>query len=294
MIRKNLPVPENRPGWTMLLETLEDRLETRVRRKTGNARIASATVHSGLLSVEIEDATPFDLGAAAAAANLSGEICDKCGRKGNPVAPAGTPTGTEPTATGCRCERCQTPDTVVVTRSWTTPDAREPKPSVSPGQWTQDLRGTGPGTDWDITDWRNYGRLEDQYRKSIERLMAATDDEKAMMLWAGRAGWAGLIRALFLTLRTEQDERPDDPNHVPWRLRYIKEKWGCLDVRTTRTTPYQFGAALMIEALSAHTCLHCGNPGRIRRAGWVRPECDECWERASPEEKAEDAKSSSR
>ena len=31
----------------------------------------------------------------------------------------------------------------VVTRSWATPDAREPKPSVSPGQWTEDLRGTG-------------------------------------------------------------------------------------------------------------------------------------------------------
>ena len=73
----------------MLLETLEDRLETRENRKTGRARITSGTVHSGLLSVEIEDATPFDLGAAAAAANLSGEICDKCGRNGNAVAPAG-------------------------------------------------------------------------------------------------------------------------------------------------------------------------------------------------------------
>ena len=294
MIRKSLPVPENRPGWTVLLETLEDRLETRESRKTGRARITSATVHSGLLSVEIENATPFDLGAAAAAANLSGEICDKCGRKGNPVAPAGTPAGTEPTATGCRCERCQTPGTVVVTRSWATPDAREAKPSVSPGQWTEDLRGTGPGTDWDISDWRNYGRLEDRYRKPIELLMAATDDHDAMMLWAGGAGWAGLIRALFLTLRTEQDERPEEPSHVPWRLRYMKEKWGYLDVRTTRTTRYQDGAALMIGALSTRTCLHCGNPGRIRNAGWVRPECDECWERASPEEKAEDAKSSSR
>ena len=38
--------------------------------------------------------------------------------------------------------------------------------------------------------------------------MAATDDEKAMMLWAGRAGWAGLIRALFLTLRTETGRTP--------------------------------------------------------------------------------------
>ena len=89
MISKNLPVAENRPGWTILPETLEDRLETRESRKIGRARITSAKVHSGVLSVEIEDATPFDLGAAAGAANLSGEICDKCGRKGSPVAPAG-------------------------------------------------------------------------------------------------------------------------------------------------------------------------------------------------------------
>ena len=52
--------------------------------------------------------------------------------------------------------------------------------------------------------------------------MSATDDEEAMRLWAGGPGWASLIWALFLTLRSEQDERPDDPNHVPWRLRWMK------------------------------------------------------------------------
>ena len=45
--------------------------------------------------------------------------------------------------------------------------------------------------------------------------MAADDDEAAMLFWAGGPGWAGLVRASFLVVRPEQDERLDDPDHVP-------------------------------------------------------------------------------
>ena len=283
MTKENVPVLEDRPGWTGLIETLEKRIGYDASGKLGRPRIAASTVVDGFLTVEIEEPTPFDEGAAAAVRNLSGETCDRCGRKGNPVGFVRTPTVSNPARIGCRCELCRTPDIVLVPRDWPAPADREPEPSVSPGQWTQDLRGGATGANWDMRDWRNYGRIEDKYRTPVELLMSATDDEKAMRLWAGGPGWAGLIRALFLTLRSEQDERPDDPNHVPWRLRYMKEKWGYLDVRTTAATPYQDGAARVIGDLSTRTCVRCGNPAEIRQERWVRPECDDCWARASPE-----------
>ena len=111
---------------------------------------------------------------------------------------------------------------------------------ISPGQWTQDIRGGMTGADWNASDWRNYGRLETAYAQPMAALMRAEDDVEAMRFWtAGTPGWAGLLRALFVTLRPEQDERTDEPGHVLWRLRWMKEKWGWLDVRTTRATPYQ-------------------------------------------------------
>ena len=284
-----LPVPGDRPGWTRLIEVLEDGIKNEESWRSGRPRVTASAVVDGILTVEIREPTPFDLGAAAAAGNLSGEVCDQCGRKGDPVGPALPPGAAHPARTGCRCRRCRTPDCVPVPRDWPAPADREPEASVSPGQWTQDLRGGTTGVDWDATDWRNYGRIEDKYRKPVELLMSATDDEEAMRLWAGGPGWAGLIRALFLTLRSEQDERPNDPNHVPWRLRWMKEKWGYLDVRTTLATEYQNGAARMISALSGRTCIRCGDPGEIRQGRWVRPECDDCWAHASARDKAEDA-----
>ena len=289
MSKGNLPVPGDRPGWTGLIEALEKRIGNEESWRTGRPRVTAAAVVNGMLTVEIRGPEPFDLGAAAAAANLSGEICDRCGGKGDPVGPAPTPAAPNPARTGCRCGRCRTAGTVPLPRSWPAPADPEPRASVSPGQWTQDLRGGTTGGNWDARDWRNYGRIEDEYRKPIERLMSATDDEEAIRMWTGGPGWAGLIRALFLTLRSEQDERPDDPDHVPWRLRWMKEKWGYLDVRTTAGTRYQDGAVFMIGAMSDRTCIYCGSPAETRYGDWVRPECDGCWARASAKDKAADA-----
>ena len=41
-----------------------------------------------MLTVESRGPEPFDFGAAAAAGNLSAEICDRCGGKGDPLGPA--------------------------------------------------------------------------------------------------------------------------------------------------------------------------------------------------------------
>ena len=283
------PVPGDRPGWTGLIGALEKRIGNGDSRRTGRPRITASAVVDGILTVEIREPGPFDLGAAAVAANLSGEICDRCGGKGDPVGPAPTPAAPNPARTGCRCGRCRTTGTAPLPRNWPAPADPEPEASVSPGQWTQDLRGGTTGGNWDTKDWRNYGRIEDRYRERVELLMSATDDEEAMDLWAGATGWAGLVRALFLTLRSEQDERPDDPDHVPWRLRWMKEKWGDLDVRTTARTPYQDGAVFMISEMSMRTCIRCGNPAEIRWGDWVRPECDDCWAGASAKDKAADA-----
>ena len=147
---------------------------------------------------------------------------------------------------------------------------------VSPGQWTADIRVGTSGADWNATDWLNYGRLETMYAGPIAQRMQADDDEKAMRLWAGGTGWAGLIRALFVRLRSEQDERPEDAGHVPWRLRWMKEKFGTLDVRPTPPTPYQRGAVMFLERMSRWICIRCGKPAEMRMPAWIRPECDTC------------------
>ena len=97
--------------------------------------------------------------------------------------------------------------------------------------------------------------------------MQADDDEKAMRLWAGGTGWAGLIRALFVRLRSEQDERPEDAGHVPWRLRWMKEKFGTLDVRPTPPTPYQRGAVMFLERMSRWNLHPVREAGRDADAG---------------------------
>ena len=98
----------------------------------------------------------------------------------------------------------------------------------------------------------------------------------------------GPLRALFITMRPEQDERPGSPDHTPWRLRWMKEKFGALDIRTTGQTPYQSGAVWFIEIITRCICIRCGQPGTRRNAPWIRSECDACWTRTSAEDRAED------
>ena len=157
---------------------------------------------------------------------------------------------------------------------------------VSPRQWTQECPGGLTGADWDSSDWGNYGLLETLYPEPMAMLMRGDSDAEAMRFWIGKPDWAGLLRALFITLRPEQDERPDDPEHVPWRLRWMKEKWGTLNIRTTRSTRYQRAAVGMVESMSGTTCRKCGALGEMRWARWVRPECDACCARAPDEDRA--------
>ena len=265
------------PGWEVLLKRacLACHEGEWVRRPDDAPKLAIETiaVREGHLHIDAPGAYAEDRGRIEAARVASAEICDRCGAKGDPVEDG---RGRRTT----RCARCRMPEQTVRARRWppaTTPDHPH---VISPGQYTSDIRGMRTGADWDESDWRNYGRLETLYAVPIAHLMRASDDEQAMRFWAGGPGWAGLLRALFITLRPEQDERPDDPDHSPWRLRWMKEKWGELDVRTAGATRYQRGVTWLIERLSVRTCLHCGAPGEPRLAEWVRPECEACWAKA--------------
>ena len=44
----------------------------------------------------------------------------------------------------------------------------------------------------------------------------------------------------------------------------------------------------MIQHMSGLVCGRCGRPGRIRHAGYVRTECDECWKNAPADDRAGD------
>lgn len=211
-----------RPGWTAILELATYFVGKARWKETDRRALRPPAVAEGRLQLRVEDPPPETAGLLAAAEVLSGETCEACGGKGDPV---GNGRGQR---TGCRCGGCRDAAAVRLPREWAAATVEDGPGVVSPGQWTADIRGGTSGADWDATDWLNYGRLETMYARPIAQRMQADDDEKAMRLWAGGTGWAGLIRALFVRLRSEQDERSEDAGHVPWRLRWMKEKFGTL------------------------------------------------------------------
>ena len=260
-------------GWIPValsaLEQLLDARESRHRPCAVTLR-AMRTGTDGRLFVDVVHGNERNRGTVAGARALSAEICAQCGCAGDPVE---SPDGSRTTlCAGCRSQ-AHTP----LARDWPVEATPDHPHAISPGQWTQDLRGPGVGVDWDAHDWRNYGKLETLYAEPIARLMRADDDAAAMRLWAGGPGWAPLVRALFTALRPEQEERPGEPGHTPWRLRWMKEKFGTLHVRTCRTTEYQLGVQFVIELQSHKTCMRCSAPGGVTSdGGWYVTLCDGC------------------
>ena len=174
----------------------------------------------GKLALAAEDPPRQTLGMFAAARALSAETCELCGGKGDPVA------GVDGQPAGCRCSRCREPGGIVLARDWDWATLEDHPQSVSPGQPEE--------------GWQSRPRLDTHYAELIRQLMATEHEDDVMSLWALGSGWAGLIRALFILLRPEQDERPDDPERAPFRLARINEKWGLLDIRSAGyTTRYQ-------------------------------------------------------
>ena len=274
-----MPIPR---GWTTIVELAAYLAEHGVHEESDRRRIEALRTEDGRPKLNCDEPGDKVRGVMTAAEALAAETCEGCGGKGDPY------EDQQGRRSGCGCARCRPQDAVLLHRHWPEASAKD-ETARSPGQWTADIRGGSTGNTWDSENWRDYGRLETLYGPQIIELMTAENDEETMRLWAGGAGWAGLMRALFLTLRDEQDERPDNPGHTPWRLRWMKAKFGSLEVRTTGNTKYQYGAIRMIETFSNWICQTCGQPGRVRRADYVRADCDSCFAGASDEDRKSDA-----
>lgn len=54
----------------------------------------------------------------------------------------------------------------------------------------------------------------------------------------------------------------------------VKEKYGTLRFYYSGGDAYIDGLVAMAESMSEVTCEECGNPGRVRRGGWLRCLCD--------------------
>ena len=252
-----------RPGWKNIVG-LAQYMAVEACPEGARRTLAGATVGNGRLQLRADDPPGETRGLLAAAEALSAETCELCGGKGDPIADdAGR-------AAGCRCGECRNGTTSVRARDWPAP--------------TPDAAQTGV----EKKEGREPECLETGYGEFMTRLMRGDEDEgRGMWLWTGLAGWGGLVRALFITLRPEQDERPDDPGHHPLRFGSMKEKWGMLRTENTPMNDYQRGVIRFIEMMSQWTCVDCGQPATMRYGKWIRPECDECWKGAEAEDRAE-------
>ena len=252
--------PVSRPGWTNIVG-LATYMAGQAYEEQERIDIGTPRINSGRLQFDVpRGARPHLRGVIAVSEALSAETCEICGGKGDPVADAdGRPAG-------CRCAGCRTPDARVLDRPW--PDA--PPPQAAGGD-AEDPDGL-------------FRRLESD---GAAHLMRA-DDDAGRGGWAAHAeGWCGVVRAMFLTLLPEQEPRPDDRGHTPFRLGVMKPKWGRLRVESARADDYQQGVISTIELISGWTCENCGHPAEMRTPDYVRPECDDCWSAASADDHAQ-------
>ena len=253
-------ITRERPGWSTIV-SLANCAVSLIEPESYRRALEPPSVVDGRLRFRIDDQPEPNRGCLAAAEAVSAEVCERCGGKGDPIADQ------DARCIGCRCAKCRGPDVVRLPRDW------PPATTVV----EDDIAATDLGS----------MRLDTRYAKQMPLLMGADDDEgKALLPFGNVPGWAGLLRALFLTLRAEQDERPHDPDHEPWRFSWMKEKYGRLDIRSTSGTDYHEGVISFIRMLSAWTCIDCGLPAEMRYRQWIRPECTDCWARATPAERA--------
>ena len=263
--------PATHPGWSVIVGLAQ---YMAVEAASGDEKrtIEDPTVTDGQLYLTAENAPSTLLGMLAAARALSAETCEKCGAKGDPVADS------RGKRAGCRCSGCRGKRTTVLPRNWPTRPAKTGESAEN----TEEKHGKK----------ERYKRLEDPERYThVTRLMRGDEDTgRGMWGWTNHPGWGGLIRAMLITLRPQQDDQPDNPRHHPFRMGTVKEKWGTLRVEETSRNNYQNGVIQFIEMMSRYCCIECGEPARMRHAGFVRPECDTCWNGANAEDHAHHAK----
>ena len=155
----NVDIPA---GWTHLVRETCRELETPAWPDDGHVppTVNAIGTHDGRLVVELDGGTEEDRAIVEVARALSGETCEGCAKKGDPIE---DPSGTR----GCRCRDCRTPAHRQLPRVWTPP-------------WTDEERAREPRTD------------------RVMRMMAANDDDKWTHQWPEMPGWTGLLRALVI------------------------------------------------------------------------------------------------
>ena len=124
------------PGWTHLVRTgalkiVKWRCETV---ETPIPRLRLIAVREGRLEFELDQGDQEERGVIEATRALSAEICDRCAKKGDPVED-------EIGNAGCRCQTCRALEQRTRPREWSVETVPDHLHLVSPGQWTQDIRG---------------------------------------------------------------------------------------------------------------------------------------------------------
>lgn len=95
-------------------------------------------------------------------------------------------------------------------------------------------------------------------------------------------GWYDLINDLSTKLEKliEQwiEDNPNDKDNHP-RAAQVKEKFGGLRFYMTSGVEEMRGLIKKAEDDSCTICEFCGQPGTVRRRGWIITLCDECEEK---------------
>ena len=262
--------PDIGAGWqrpiALAAYLLDDaRLQTGQRRKLG--RVHQGNGHAAIEVRPNKARTRLDemeRGILLAAEEMTAEICDVCGRPG-------LQWGGPDEMRIVRCLEHNDKDKPWWRWTWeqpvdprTLPGYQEPKE-----QWNQ---GYVPVSQWS--------------EKRLGVLMTGRNDDEAAHWWQGGRGWIPIWRAALRVLIPLERSTPDEHG---WRSRGGKEKWGSLNLEGFGGGPTARGITLYLETWSAHVCIHCGDKATMRRADWVRPECERCWTTARAKDHASDA-----
>ena len=102
------------------------------------------------------------------------------------------------------------------------------------------------------------------------------DMKSTAMCWGFECGdgWYNIIDALCSSMQHYYDNNGTGL-HQPVASQ-VKEKYGTLRFYYDGGGDYTEGMVWLAETLSAQTCESCGQPGVLRKGGWLKTLCEEC------------------
>lgn len=88
------------------------------------------------------------------------------------------------------------------------------------------------------------------------------------------SGWFELLDTMLQQIQHHQ--KYNSKTGHPVVAEQVKEKFGTLRFYYRGGDDIVHGIVQMAEAQSAKTCERCGQPGKIRRGGWLKALCEAC------------------